>query len=127
MRKFVTGLSMSASGLALALLAGATAMAQLPTDTVPTTTPTGVSSGFSSVPSLISTIYTIVIGAAAAIFVVLLIVGGATYLGSAGNEEGTGKAKKLMLDAVIGLIIVLAAWAIGQWVINRFFGTTSTF
>jgi len=61
-----------------------------------------------------------VIVAAGAIFVILLLVGGIQYLTGSGNEEATGKAKKMMIDAVIGLIIVLAAWAIGQWVLGRF-------
>lgn len=76
---------------------------------------------FGSVSDAVSTIFNTVIAAAAAIFVILLLVGGVQYLSAAGNEEATAKAKKLLVDAVIGLIIVLAAWAIGKFILSRFF------
>ncbi|MFY9484479.1 MAG: hypothetical protein WAP74_02550 [Patescibacteria group bacterium] len=86
------------------------------------TTPGGVTqSRFGSVNQAVNTIFNTVIAAAAAIFVILLLVGGVQYLGAAGNEESTAKAKKLLIDAVIGLIIVLAAWAVGRFVLSRFF------
>lgn len=86
------------------------------------TTPTGVrQSRFGSVNEAVNTIFNTVIAAAAAIFVILLLVGGVQYLSAAGNEEATAKAKKLLVDAVIGLIIVLAAWAIGRFILSRFF------
>jgi len=52
------------------------------------------------------------------IFVVMFLVGGIQYLTSAGNEEQAGKAKKLLVDAVIGLIVVLIAWAAGRWILQ---------
>lgn len=86
------------------------------------TTPQGVTqSRFGNVNQAVNTIFNTVIAAAAAIFVILLLVGGVQYLSAAGNEEATAKAKKLLVDAVIGLIIVLAAWAIGRFVLQRFF------
>ena len=88
----------------------------------PLQTPTGVrQTRFGSVSQAVNTIFNTVIAAAAAIFVILLLVGGVQYLSAAGNEEATAKAKKLLIDAVIGLIIVLAAWAIGRFVLSRFF------
>ena len=52
------------------------------------------------------------------IFVVLFLVGGVQYLTAAGNEEQSSKAKKLLVDAVVGLLIVMVAWAAGRWVLN---------
>ncbi|TSC93249.1 MAG: Uncharacterized protein CEN89_153 [Candidatus Berkelbacteria bacterium Licking1014_7] len=75
---------------------------------------------FYSIESIISLIFSTIITAAGAIFMIMLIVGGIQYLTGAGNEETTGKAKKLMIDAVIGLLITLSAWAIGAWVLNQF-------
>ncbi len=57
-------------------------------------------------------------GAAGVAFVILFIVGGLQYLTSAGNEEASTKAKKLLLDAVIGIVIVVSAWAIANWVLS---------
>lgn len=43
---------------------------------------------------------------------VILFYGGYLYVISAGNEEKTGKAKKIMLSAVIGIVIALAAFGV---------------
>ena len=69
-------------------------------------------------PGLITTIFNLVISVSGAIFLVMVLIGGVQYLVGAGNEETTSKAKRLMLDAVIGLLLVLAAWPIGTFVIN---------
>lgn len=62
--------------------------------------------------NLVQTIFKVVEFAAIVLFVILLLIGGIQYLGSFGNEEATTKARKLILDAVVGLFIVLAAGAI---------------
>lgn len=74
---------------------------------------------FENINESISTIFRVVILIAGIAFVLLFLVGGVQYLLAAGNEENSGKAKKLLLDAVIGLIIVLAAWAVGTWILNQ--------
>lgn len=58
---------------------------------------------------------------AGVILVVMLIVGGIQYLTAGGNEEQSAKAKKLLLDAIVGILIVAAAWAIATFVISRLF------
>ncbi len=71
-----------------------------------------------SFKSWITNILTFIFGAAGAIFVIMIIVGGVQYLTSAGNEENATKAKKLITDAVIGIVIVVSAWAIADWVLK---------
>ena len=68
---------------------------------------------------LITKIFNQVISVSGGVFLVMVLVGGVQYLAGAGNEETTGKAKRLMLDAVIGLLLVLAAWPIGTFIIDR--------
>ncbi len=53
-----------------------------------------------------------VLGILALVAVVMIIIGGFQWLTAAGNEEKIEKAKKVISAAVIGLIIVLLAWAI---------------
>lgn len=53
-----------------------------------------------------------VLGILALLAVLLVIYGGFTWMTAAGNEERVEKAKKVISAAVIGLIIVLLAWAI---------------
>lgn len=64
-------------------------------------------------------IFNAVISFSGAIFMIMMLVGAITYLVGAGNEEQTGKAKKIMIDAVIGLILTLGAYGIGKMVIDQ--------
>lgn len=75
---------------------------------------------FQSVSEAINTIFNLVFAIAGAIFVILLLVGGIQYLTAAGNEEATAKARRLLVDAIVGLIIVLAAFAVGRFILNKF-------
>ena len=61
---------------------------------------------------IIANIIQIVLGFLATIFVVLLIYAGFKYMTAAGNEDAVSDAKKLIIQAVIGLLIILSAWAI---------------
>lgn len=70
---------------------------------------------------LIGRVFDVVIAVSAAIFMIMLLVGGVMYLTAAGNEEATGKAKRLIVDAIVGLVLVLAAYAIGIFIL-RFLG-----
>lgn len=58
------------------------------------------------------------------IMVVLIIWGGFLWLTSGGNEEQVAKAKSTLINAVIGLIIILAANSIVNFLVNSL--TTST-
>lgn len=44
--------------------------------------------------------------------VVMVIYGGFLYVGSAGNEESVNKAKKILLYAAIGIIVILVSFAL---------------
>lgn len=80
--------------------------------------PIGVPQQFRDFPSTIKNIFNIVIIAAGILFVALFLTGGVQYLTSAGNEDNTKKARQLMLDAVIGLVIVVTSWAIGTYILQ---------
>lgn len=54
----------------------------------------------------------LVLGLMTLIAVVLIIYGGFVWLTAAGNEENTEKAKRIISAAVVGLIIILLAWAV---------------
>ncbi|MFA5070290.1 MAG: hypothetical protein WC528_03330 [Patescibacteria group bacterium] len=59
-----------------------------------------------------------VLGLLALIAVIMIIIGGFQWMTAAGNEEKIEKAKKVISAAVIGLIIILLAWAIVIFVVN---------
>jgi hypothetical protein len=64
--------------------------------------------------SLIETI----LGFLGIIFVVLIIISGFQWMTAQGNEEKIEKAKKNITNAVIGLLIIVAAYSITYFVFN---------
>ncbi len=62
-------------------------------------------------------IITIVLGFLGIIFISLTVFAGFQYMTSAGNEEKTKKAVDLLKNAIIGLIIILAAWTITRYAV----------
>jgi TRAP-type C4-dicarboxylate transport system permease small subunit len=53
----------------------------------------------------------------ALIFVVLIIYAGFRYMTAAGNQDQAKKALAQIKDAVMGLFIVIAAWALATFII----------
>jgi amino acid transporter len=58
------------------------------------------------------------------IFLILMIYAGFKWMTAGGNEEETKKAKELIIAAVIGLIIVLSAYAITAYIGGKLGQTT---
>jgi hypothetical protein len=54
----------------------------------------------------------------ALIFLILALVAGFRWMTAAGNEEQITKAQDTIKAAIIGLIIVLAAWAITYFILK---------
>ncbi len=48
----------------------------------------------------------------------MIIYGGILYVTSAGNDENVGKAKKILLYAIVGIIVILLSFAIVNTVIG---------
>lgn len=59
------------------------------------------------------------------ISVIIVLVGGFKYMISGGNEEKTKEAKNLIISGIIGLAIILSAWAITRFVINSLLTATT--
>ncbi len=51
------------------------------------------------------------------IFLILFVYGGILWMTARGNSEQTEKAKKIITEATIGLLIVLGAWAVTAFVL----------
>ena len=58
------------------------------------------------------------------IFIILIVYAGFMWMTSAGEEAKISKAKSTMVAAVIGLAIVLAAYAITYFVIDQILEST---
>ncbi|MFH0923283.1 MAG: hypothetical protein V1825_00970 [Candidatus Falkowbacteria bacterium] len=53
------------------------------------------------------------------IAVVVILIGGFKWLTAAGGEDKIAEAKKMIVAGVVGLIIIMSAWAITTFVINQ--------
>jgi len=73
---------------------------------------------------VVSMIIRVLLSFLGVIFVILIIYAGFLWLTSAGNEDKISKAKKTMTAAVIGLAIVLAAYTITYFVIDKLLEAT---
>lgn len=59
------------------------------------------------------------------IAVVIVVLGGFKWMTAAGNEEKVGEAKKLIGAGVIGLVIVLSAWGIANFILGKLITATN--
>jgi len=66
----------------------------------------------------IENIVRIIVGFLGIITVVIILAGGFKWIASGGNEDKIAEAKKLISAGVVGLVVVLAAYAIASFVIN---------
>ncbi len=72
-----------------------------------------------SVPEIVASIIKIILGFLGVMFVVLIIVSGFQYMTAGGNEEKVQKATGRIRDAVIGLLIILAAYGLTIFITNQ--------
>lgn len=65
---------------------------------------------------IIGVIIGVILSFLGVIFLLLIIYGGFLWMTAAGNEEKVTKAKKIIQNSIVGLIIVIAAYAITVFV-----------
>ena len=74
-----------------------------------------------TVPSIVSGFIRLTLVVAAIVFFFMLVIGGIRWILSGGDKTGTEAARSQITAALVGLVIVFAAWAILQ-LINVLFG-----
>lgn len=57
--------------------------------------------------------------------VVIVLIGGFTWMTAGGSDEKVGEAKKWIYSGVIGLVIILSAYAIASFVIQNLVNATT--
>lgn len=71
-------------------------------------------------PSIISALIRLAVVIAAVVFFFILVIGGIRWIASGGDKAQTEAARNQITAALVGLVIVFAAWAIVA-LINAFF------
>lgn len=78
--------------------------------------------GETQITNTIATGIEILLGFVGVLFLILMVYAGFMWMMARGNEQVIEKAKGLITDAVIGLVIVLAAYGITIFVVERLLG-----
>ena len=73
-----------------------------------------------TIPGLISALIRLTVVIAAVVFFFILVIGGIKWIASGGDKGQTEAARSQITAALVGLVIVFAAWAIVA-LINTFF------
>lgn len=74
--------------------------------------------GTTDIRVTIAQIIKVAMGLLGIVAVVIILIGGFTWMTAGGNEEKVGEAKKWIFAGIIGLAIILSAYALASFVIN---------
>lgn len=66
----------------------------------------------------------IMLGFLGIVAVVIILIGGFKWMTAGGNEDKTAEARKLITAGIIGLVIILAAFAIAKFVLDQLLSAT---
>lgn len=77
------------------------------------------------ITTIVSNIIKIVLGLLGIIFVVLIVYAGFRWMTSSGNEDQIDSAKKQIVSAIIGLIIILSAYGITLFIVKAIANATN--
>lgn len=70
--------------------------------------------------SIIGTVIRILLSILGTIFLILMVLAGNTWMRAGGNQEKVSKAKKQIQSLIIGLVVLLAAYALSYWIAEIF-------
>ncbi|MBU1612842.1 pilin [Patescibacteria group bacterium] len=74
----------------------------------------------------IAAVIRVALGLLGIVAVVIILIGGFTWMTAGGNDEKVEEAKKRIFQGVIGLAIILSAYALASFVINQLITATTT-
>lgn len=115
------------SAFFLASTAPVSAQLKNPQSTLKNLEKTAGSAGFDveqrDLPALVGSIIGGLLGILGVVFVILMIYGGYLFMSAQGNEDQVEKAKDIIKNAVIGIVIIFLAYAITTFVIGAISGS----
>jgi hypothetical protein len=75
---------------------------------------------------IIANLIKIALGFIGIILVVILIIAGFRWMTSAGNQDVVSKSKSQIVSAIIGLIIIVASYALAEFITSCVYGITDS-
>ena len=73
---------------------------------------------------IVAQVINVILGFLGIIAVVIILLGGFKWMTAGGGEDKVAEAKKMIVAGVIGLVIILASYAIATFVINQLLSAT---
>ncbi len=125
MNKIKMFVSVAAMGASLLSVAPALAQNVNSTEILPTTVQPAIGLADGDVRVTIARIIRVAMSLLGIIAVVIILIGGFTWMTAGGNDEKVGEAKKWIFSGVIGLAIILSSYAIATFVINSLVNATT--
>lgn len=81
--------------------------------------------GTADVRTTIAKIIKVAMSLLGIVAVVIVLIGGFKWMTAGGNDDQVGEAKKWIFSGVIGLAIILSAYALASFVITQLVGATT--
>jgi len=73
----------------------------------------------------IANIINIILGFLGIVAVIIILAGGFKWMTAGGNEDKVAESRQMIIQGIIGLVIVFAAWAIASFVISNLQSATA--
>lgn len=73
----------------------------------------------------IAKIINIILGFLGIIAVLIILAGGFKWMTAAGSEDKVGEARKMIIEGVVGMLVIFAAWGIASFAINQLITATN--
>lgn len=82
--------------------------------------------GSRDVRRTVASIINVALGLLGIVAVVIILIGGFTWMTAGGNDEKVTQARKWIFSGIIGLAIILSAYALASWVIEQLVQATQS-
>lgn len=73
---------------------------------------------------IISSMIKVVLGFLGVIAVVMILLAGFKWMTAAGNQSSVDEARKMLINATIGLVLVLSAYGLATYIIGELYTAT---
>ncbi|MFA6594153.1 MAG: pilin [Candidatus Buchananbacteria bacterium] len=121
MKKMIKKISRHGTALALSVMAVAAPLVVRAVEFRTFLNDTGLESQFGSgdLMPMIGTAISIILGVLGVILVLIVIYAGFWWMTAQGDEKKVEKAKKMIYNSIIGLVIIFAAYALTNFVLDQ--------
>ncbi len=124
-RAWIIGLALFASCFWFLAAHGVHAQGVTSNELLPTSVGTAIGTGTTDIRITIARVIRVALGLLGTVALLLVLYAGFLWMTASGDEDKIARAKKTLTGAVIGLAIILSAFAITQFVLNALVSATT--